>query len=323
MNIDVKELEYCKLQINYSADVDTVKRKEKDAINTLKDLNVPGFRKGQAPDHIIKNKFKGRIKQWIEREMLNQANDDILFETKIKLLSKPQVKSVKFDGNNFSCEIIYMKKPDFELKEFKGLKIPKPHMEETIESITESILENIRKQHSPTEERVPLDDELAKKVGKKDVNDLINTVKTIASNQFKFKENQLISEQIKLQLINNHDFKTPTWLTNMEAQYICLQEGKQWEKQEQSIKDNYINKAKDNVKFTLILDSIRAQEPESEISENEAIEIIKNAAVQKGVPNVDEWLNDAMNKGHLFGMISKSKNDYTIQYLINNSKVIE
>ena len=397
--VSTEEIEYCKVRVNYTADSKVVSEKNKEAIFNLKKLPVPGFRPGKATDIAIKMHFKDKIKQWVEREMLNRAHDDVLYETKITPLGQPQVESHSLKGNEFSCKMVYLKKPEFELKQYKELEVPEPHSPKTLDELAEQIVQGVRSQHAgvnpygdgdfiqlgdkitldytvgdevkegqlyvvgqrvypgfdeslfgmtPGETRefdlelggkkvpckatlhmgmkqvlAPLDDELAQKVGLKSLEELNNTARTIAQNQFKANRDSLIAEQVKARLIASHDFEPPTWSVLMEAQHISMTEGfKIWETITEDIKTAYLARGKDNVKFTLILDSINKAEPETVISELEAISMIKQSVAQR-VQNVDVWLQRASRDGTLIGLIAKAKVDYTIQWLVDNTKVVE
>lgn len=399
MKVTTEDLEYCKVKVNYTASSEVVKKKIKEAISQLRGLQVPGFRPGKATDLAIKVRFKDRIKQWVEREMLNHANDDVLFETKMKPLSRPQIESHILDGNSFSAEMVYMKKPEFQLQQYKGIEVPEPHIEKTVDDLAEHIFEQIRNQNSdsrpynddefvqngdtvtldyelsngtkeegqlykvgeklypefdenlfgmvPGDNRefdleiegkivtvkvnlhmgmksVPaaLDDELAKRCGVKSFVELNETVQNIAKSQYRSVRDEMIGNQIKLRLVSDHDFEAPTWLVTMEAQHVAMQEGLKWAELAEDAKENYLNRAKDNVKFTLILDSIRDAEVETELSDNEAINMIKQTLRQKGLQDPESWIQKAQKDGSLYGLVAKAKNDYTMQWLIDNVKVV-
>jgi trigger factor len=142
--LEINEVEYCKVNVKYTADPETVKSKTADALNELRKLQIPGFRKNKAPDVAIKAKYKMRIHEYVKREMLQSSFEDVLFETKIQPIGQPQTLDMKLDGNNFNCEFLILKKPEFELQEVKGLEIPKPHQQVTQEAYVEQILQELR-----------------------------------------------------------------------------------------------------------------------------------------------------------------------------------
>lgn len=399
MQITTEDIEYCKVKINYVADSNVVSKKAKDAINELRSLPVPGFRPGKATDVAIKLKYKDRINQLVAGEMINHANDDILFETKLKPLGRPQLINHSLKNNNFSCEFMYMKKPDFELQQFLGLEVSDPGISTTVDDIADDILLRLRKSHASStpygesdfvqmgdkitvsyqvgedplkegqlyivgekllpefdenlqgmtsgetrtfnvlindkpvsctatvhmgmkQELAPLDDNLAKQYNLVKVEALMNNINTMARSQFKALRDGDISGQIKEKLVASHDFEAPTWLTLMEGQYLAMSEGLKWDDLSDDAKDTYLGRAKQNVKFTLILDSIREVAKESELSDSECLDVIKQQIFKQnpGV-NLDNVIQGMMKNGALAGLLAKTKNDFTLQYLVENAIV--
>lgn len=142
-----KEVEYCKLQVNYTADQEVIREKYEEAINQCRKLPVPGFRPGKATDSAIKLKYKAQIADWVKKELLQRAYEDILFETKIKPIGQPQATALNFDGRSFSCELTLMKKPEFELGAVEGLEVPKPHQNGSPQETIEKIMQELRITH--------------------------------------------------------------------------------------------------------------------------------------------------------------------------------
>ena len=156
MQIQSKEVEHCKLEIHYEGDSEVVQNKVVEALGQLKKIATPGFRAGKAPESVLKMRFKKQIEEWVKREMSAQAYDDILFETKIKPIGYPQYSCVHLDGNNFHCDVTIMKKPDFELKEYKDLEVPRPHQPQTTADLVETMCQELRVRHgeiAPYEEK--------------------------------------------------------------------------------------------------------------------------------------------------------------------------
>lgn len=399
MNITTQEIEHCKLKIQYVADVSIVETKRKDALKQLKSASISGFRPGKASESALKMKFKGYINDWVKREMLNHAHDDILYETKIRPIGAPQVDSSNLNGNNFECELTYLKKPEFALKGCKGVEVVDPHMDTTVTNLAAKFMQDLREKHSevrpyadgdfiqdgdkvtlsyklsngtaeegklyvvgsklfpefdenlygmsPDDVRkfdIPvngerttcevtlhmgmkktphaLDDTLAVAVGLSSLDELVKTVDSIAGNQFKAERDGKIAKQILSKLVEMHEFESPTFLVGMEAQHIALQEGVLWDKATEEVKEDYRKRAVSNVKMTLILDSLRIEEPECNISDAEAVEGVRQAVMQKGIRDPEGWIKNAIKNGTMHGLVSKFKNDHTMQWLVDNAKVI-
>jgi len=111
----LEEPEYCKLKVHYEADPEVVIGKIDEAVAECRKLQVPGFRKGKAPDSAIKMRLRPQINQYVAREMATHAMDDIIFELDVKPIGHPKFSEIKISKNNFSCDVDFMKKPSFEL----------------------------------------------------------------------------------------------------------------------------------------------------------------------------------------------------------------
>jgi trigger factor len=396
--ISVQDIEYCKVKVNYKADLEKINSVKNNIIKNFKNMKVPGFRTGKASDQAIFYHYKSEINNAVKNELINQSNDDILFETKIRPIGQPQIKSVFFDGKIFECEIVYSKKPDFELKQYKELEVVDPHMDSSVEEITESTIQELRNQFSevraysdddfiqdgdkvtlsyrfedgteeegtlytvgsngfpgfdqniygmsPGDERdfqielngkvqkchvqfhmgmkkspAELNDSLAIKVGLQNIDELYVNVKAMSEQQFKAQKDAKIADQIIKILCDSHEIVSPEWIVELEAQQLTLKEGQKFNELDDNVKKHYLEKAEKNVKLAFILDSIQMEEPESKISENEALQLIHQNLTQRGI-KAQEWMENAAKNGMLQGVLTKFRNDFTIQWLVDNCKKI-
>ena len=139
----IDEPEYCKLKVHYEADPEVVISKIDEAVAECRKLNVPGFRKGKAPDQAIKIRLRPQINQYVVREMATHAMDDIIFEMNVKPIGQPKFSEVKAAKNNFSCDVEFTKKPDFELSDIT-FEVVKPVQEMDEEALAEKSLYNLR-----------------------------------------------------------------------------------------------------------------------------------------------------------------------------------
>lgn len=148
MQIQIQEKEPCKVQVNYIADPAKVLAKRAEVADKVFEdtakLVVPGYRKGKAPFEAVKLRFRKNIEEQTKQKMLVLAEEEILFETKMKTLFSTQVVNASLQDSKFECELLFCKKPVVELKEYKGLKIPKPHLPKTLSELTEQMLQELR-----------------------------------------------------------------------------------------------------------------------------------------------------------------------------------
>src|SRR5690606_12610754 len=149
--LNIEEPDYCKLKVHYIGDPDIVSQKLEEAVSNLRNIQIPGFRKGKAPDSAIKVRLRPQINQFIAREMATAAIDDIVFETDIKPIGQPSFSNISIKGNVFSCDVELTKKPEFELSDLR-FEIPKPDtgpLDE--EALAEKSLFNLRLRVGETE----------------------------------------------------------------------------------------------------------------------------------------------------------------------------
>lgn len=410
MECEVKEIEYCKVQVHYESSPDVVVEKRREALAQLDDVKIPGFRKGKASPDVLKVRFKKNIEEWVKREMLSVAYDDVLFETKMKPIGYPQFLSSHLSGNKFICDLVVMKKPDFDLAEYKEIEIPKPHQPQTVTEIAEAMVQELRIKFGdyqpyedgnfvenndritmdietyidgnkieeackvghlydvgsipeldsnifgmvPEDEREfemklpetfgpyanqdaklkvivhmgmkiipsPLNDELAQKAGFATYDELHEKAMMAASGKLQSIEQALISSQLTKKLVAAHDFEIPTWLISMETQQIAAKDGIDLAKLTQEEQETYKNTAIDNVKLALILDSIREAEPEADLTDQEAANMVKQQLSQR-TQDVENIFTQIQKNGQLVGMIAHLKNQFSLQWLSNKAKIVE
>jgi hypothetical protein len=82
--------------------------------------------------------------------------------------------------------------------------------------------------------------------------------------------------------------------------------------------------AKKNVSLSLILDKIRETEIESQLSDQEVFEIIKqNLAKSKTGSNVDDVIKEMSRTGYLQILFSRIRDEYTLDFIVKSIRIIE
>lgn len=419
MQIETKELEYCKLHVNYVADADVVVEKHNEALLQLKEARIPGYRKGRASktalkQYVAKNKnVKIQLDNWVKQELATKAYDEIQFDLKIKTIGQPEVIALELGDKSFTCEMNIMKKPEFTLKDYKGMEIPKPPQQFTTSELAEKMMQDLRKKYGEIEpygdkdfvqaedqitldfeitvdnkiieggkqegqlysvgsESVfpefdanilgmsagetrefdlvlpdnfkeqagkqahikvtvhmgtkttlaPLDDELAKKVDLANYGELRTKIEAIAGQKNQSIEMAQLSQQVIKRLVNDNDFEVPGWLSSMEGQFIASQQGLKWEELKDEQRDNFIKSARDNVKLSLILDTIQSEEPDSQLSDPEAINILKTRLQEMG-QDVNQFFVEGQKNGQIASIIAGLKSEYTVQFIIRQAKILD
>ncbi len=140
-SIKAKELEKNKYEFEFlieketfDAEVNKVYRKN------VSKMNVPGFRKGKAPKHVIE-KLYGATVFYDEAldNLLPEAYENALASTKLDVVSRPELDVVSIDDKGVKLKAAVWTKPSVEISSYKGLEVEK----ETVEITEEDIMKDI------------------------------------------------------------------------------------------------------------------------------------------------------------------------------------
>jgi trigger factor len=256
-----------------------------------------------------------------------QENDDLVVDY------EAFIDSEKIDSLSAQSEILTAGKnllPDFDsnlygmkLKETKEFNIKAP--EDGLPSFAgKTISFKLTLNQANKKTPLPLNDELAIKLGRKDLEEL----KTHAHNQAA----QMIVEQTKSQLQNNfceklvesNTINVPEWMSISEAKYLAHNSKLEWDKCPNEDKEKFISLANRNVKLSLILEKIREVEPEAQLSEQEVFEIVKQSMLKtKPDCNVMEELQRINQTGQLQYLMVKIRDEYALDACLKYAKIIE
>ncbi|WP_426457175.1 trigger factor [Staphylococcus cohnii] len=107
----------------------------------VKQINVPGFRKGKVPRQIFEQRFGVEaLYQDAVDILLPEAYGDAIDETGIKPVDQPEINVTSIEkGEDMTFEANVVVEPEVELGDYKGLEIEKQDTELTEEEVQESI----------------------------------------------------------------------------------------------------------------------------------------------------------------------------------------
>ncbi|HEV3204361.1 MAG TPA: trigger factor [Gemmataceae bacterium] len=128
--VEMRDVGPCKKHIKVTIDRDDVqKRLDLKYTELVGEANVPGFRPGKAPRKIIERRFAKDVEGQVKSEVLMASLEQLAEEQDVAPLSTPNLDPEKItmpgDGPmvyEFEVEV----RPQFDLPNYKGLKIKRP-----------------------------------------------------------------------------------------------------------------------------------------------------------------------------------------------------
>jgi trigger factor len=167
----------------------------------------------------------------------------------------------------------------------------------------------------------PIDDELAKKAGIDTVDQLMAEVTSMASSRINEIRNTAIYNQISRRLVDNHDFKVPSWIATAEAQIKARGQKQNWEELSDDDKEKLVKSAEDSVKLSLILEKVRGEEPEAQLTDEETFSAVRESFSKTS--NKEQMLQTIISNGQLPLLMNHIRDEYTLGFIKKNSTIIE
>lgn len=415
MQIDITELEPCKLAVHYEANALEIMDKRAEVQNAFKKAPVPGFRQGKATMEAIRMHYGKQIDESLKRALAEDAYHNTLFEKKLRAHGAPRFNNLLLDGGKFVCEFELFTKPDFELLDWKSLEIPKPHETQNTVEVAEKMMQELRERlgdsvpygdedfvqtgdkiivdytgtvdgqkvdslcvegemmtvgANPLQgfdsnllgmaagdvrefdfvapegglpslsgktihftvsvltgaKTVPcaLDDEMAKKLGKENFQEVQDLVSQAAFARVSSFQKAQVQEAVAKKIVAETTVAVPNWMSLSEAQYLAQQSQLDWNTMSDPDKEKFIAMAEQNVKMSLVLDKIRETTPEAQLTDQEVFEIIKrNLAQTKVEQSLDEVIQQMNRTGYLQILFSRIRDEHTMDYVVKNIKLVD
>ncbi|MEA2012323.1 MAG: trigger factor [Verrucomicrobiota bacterium] len=94
--------------------------------NFKKEVAIPGFRKGKAPNQLIQKRFAKEIADELKKILFQETITNIMKDESLKPVNYPEMDGVDKDikaGEKYNFSITIELEPDFKLPEYKGLKV--------------------------------------------------------------------------------------------------------------------------------------------------------------------------------------------------------
>jgi trigger factor len=125
VNVEIKEAGDARKIVNVSFDTDEMSEKGKQVCKELSRIaNIPGFRKGKAPEQIIRKKFANEITQELSRKVSTAAYEAVLDNKDIKVYSILKVEPGEISTDApATIEVTVDIESDFELPKYEEFEL--------------------------------------------------------------------------------------------------------------------------------------------------------------------------------------------------------
>lgn len=114
----------------------------------VKNINIPGFRKGKAPRHMIEKMYGSEV--FYEDAMQDcypEALYDAAKEAGLKIVSVETLEAVEAGKDGFTFKTSIVVEPEMEIKDYLGIEVEKKSTEVTDELVNDEI-EKVRERNS-------------------------------------------------------------------------------------------------------------------------------------------------------------------------------
>jgi trigger factor len=129
---------------------DSVSKELEKAYRKLsKTVSIKGFRKGKVPRKVLEREYGPKVEYDVAEKIIQDSYFDALEQSKLDAVAHPEIRSQKFEEDgSFIYEAEVAIRPEFDLGEYKGLKIEMESFEAADEEV-EAALTNMQRENAP------------------------------------------------------------------------------------------------------------------------------------------------------------------------------
>lgn len=146
----------CRQQITIEIPEDVVKEEQESLVQRYaKEARIPGFRKGKVPAGMVRTRFSDQIKEQMLESLVPQYYRVAVMSGGYKPISSPHITDLKAEpGEAIRFTATFDVMPEFELTDYKSLKVEKPEIKVGDEQVEAEVraLQERQASYDPVEE---------------------------------------------------------------------------------------------------------------------------------------------------------------------------
>lgn len=153
MKIELKETIGCKKKLFVEVERERLDTETKNAVNKLRrEVQIPGFRKGKAPDSLIIRRFGALVQEEAVKAMIPKVLKEMYESEGLKPAGEPEISDLKIGEDSTVSFVAGVEElPEIDIEGFKGLVVTREVLEVTDENV-ENALERYRQMRSVQKE---------------------------------------------------------------------------------------------------------------------------------------------------------------------------
>ena len=170
--VELKETIGCSKKFKIEVDSERFDQELSLTLKKIKrDVQVPGFRKGKAPEEFLLKRFGDYIREETVKDLLPKVLQDAFKEQGVSPIGEPEISELNIDDSGpISFYVKIDELPEIDLAGFEGLKVVKEIHEVTDDNINASLdrLRNMRAERVEVERAAQQNDILVVNLQKLD-----------------------------------------------------------------------------------------------------------------------------------------------------------
>lgn len=150
MNVTINDISETRKDVVVSIDGEEVANEEARILKEMKkQVRIPGFRPGKAPDNLIRQRYAKQLKDELKNALMRNAYNRVLEDDQLQVYSVVEFPEIEAPvaGEEQSLDLTVDVTPDFEIPEYKGLSTSSPPTEVNDQEIEDTI-DRIRRQRA-------------------------------------------------------------------------------------------------------------------------------------------------------------------------------
>jgi len=120
----------CKREISVEIPADVVAKQQEALVQQYsKQARIPGFRKGKVPASMVRNRFSSEITSDVVEHLVPQYFREAVIKGGFRPVSQPHIYGLEFTpGEPIKFKAAFEVLPEFELGDYKAIKVEKPEI---------------------------------------------------------------------------------------------------------------------------------------------------------------------------------------------------